>query len=218
MPKRLTGSVYSVCAFISAVTAPAGSRLASSVIDVRADLQHRAASDEHRPEVRAARCARSRTRPRATAAGGRPARSTVGSCTRSCSALPATDPHAPATARSNAADAGRRTPPAATMMRRVPHDRRHVREEEAPVAVQHAEAPRRQHEQPDAREEDPDQADRELALRAVEARRDHVDQPAACSQHAAEREERSRRARAAPPTAPATRDASSWSSSASSRA
>ena len=48
--------------------------------------------------------------------------------------------------------------------------RRHVGQEELAVAVEHAQAPRRQHEEPDAREHDAGQLDREVVLLAVEAR------------------------------------------------
>ena len=42
------------------------------------------------------------------------------------------------------------------------------------MAVQHAEAPRRQHQQPDAWKQNPDERDGEFASRAAEARRDQI--------------------------------------------
>ena len=55
----------------------------------------------------------------------------------------------------------------------VPDDRRHVGQEELAVAVEHAQAPRRQHEEADAREHDAGQLDREVVLLAVEPRGEH---------------------------------------------
>ena len=66
---------------------------------------------------------------------------------------------------------------------------RGVGEEELPVAVQDAQAPGREHEQPGAREENPHEADGQLALLALESRRDGVDQHRR-GQHADEDEHR----------------------------
>ena len=52
----------------------------------------------------------------------------------------------------------------------VPQHRCDVGEEEPPVAVEDAEAPRRQHQQADAREHDPEQGDGQVEALAAEAR------------------------------------------------
>ncbi len=61
--------------------------------------------------------------------------------------------------------------------RQVPDHRRDVGEEEPPVAVEHAETPRGEHQQSRAREENPHQPRGGLALRALESRSDDVDEP-----------------------------------------
>ena len=80
--------------------------------------------------------------------------------------------------------------------RDVPDDGRGVGEEEAPVAVEHAEAPRREHEQPRAGEEDAHEPFGQLALLALEAERDGVDEERR-GEHARPAPAPRRRARAA---------------------
>ena len=60
--------------------------------------------------------------------------------------------------------------------RGVPHDRRGVRQQEAAVAVEHAEAPRGEHEQAGAGKQDANEPNRQLALLALEPGRDDVDE------------------------------------------
>ena len=67
--------------------------------------------------------------------------------------------------------------------REVPGHRRRVGEEELAVAVEDAETPGRQHQEPGARKEDADQGDGEFALVAREAGRDDRDE-AGRSEHA----------------------------------
>ena len=59
--------------------------------------------------------------------------------------------------------------------RDIPDNRRGVGEEEAMVAVEHAQTPGRQHQQPRAGEENANQANRQLTRLALETRRDRVD-------------------------------------------
>ena len=102
-------------------------------------------------------------------------RSTQGSCTPNCSALPATEPHA-----SRIASRSRSTPRAERQQRpdhgHVPDHRRGIREQESAMAVQNPQAPRRHHQQPDAGKQNAHDADGELALGARESGRDDVDQ------------------------------------------
>ncbi len=159
MPNRLTGSVYRSCAFVRPVTAPVGSRLASSVsMYALICTTPRLTNDrdeiaDDRADVRRCELAASASEPGAT-------RSTAGSWTTNCSALPATEPHASTTARR-----GSGVPAAEHDQRRdhrgVPHHGRGVREQEAAVAVQHAEAPGRQHEQPGAGKQNAHELDRQ---------------------------------------------------------
>ena len=76
-----------------------------------------------------------------------------------CSALPATTPQASQVVRRSAS-----TPRAGQHQHRdlgqVPHHRRGVGEEELPVAVEDAQAPRREHQEPGAGEEDAGELDR----------------------------------------------------------
>jgi len=58
----------------------------------------------------------------------------------------------------------------------VPRHRRGVRDEKFVMTVQHAEKPRRHHEQSRAGKQDAHDLNRQVALVALEARRDHVDQ------------------------------------------
>ena len=60
--------------------------------------------------------------------------------------------------------------------RDVPRDRRRVRHEKFVMAVEHAEEPRRHHQQSRAGKQDAHDLDRQVALVALEAGRDHVDQ------------------------------------------
>ena len=96
----------------------------------------------------------------------------TGSCTANCSALPTTDPHARITA---SAVSGSVAPPNHDQRRDhrgVPHHRRRVRQQKAPVTVQDAEAPGRQHQQAGAGKQNAHELNRQLALGAVESRRD----------------------------------------------
>ena len=128
-------------------------------VDVRAHL-HDAPAEEHRHEVpRDGRAPASDAKvERQTAASGA-TRITVGSCTANCRALPTTDPHARSTARRGSVVA-RSEQHQRRDHRGVPHDRRGVRQQKAVMAVQHAQAPGRQHQQPGARKEDADEDDR----------------------------------------------------------
>ena len=90
-------------------------------------------------------------------------RSTTGSCTANCSALPTTEPHASSTASRGSAE------PAAPHQqrgdhRRVPHHGRRIRQHELVVAVQHTEAPRGHDQHAGARKQDARERDREFAL------------------------------------------------------
>ena len=60
--------------------------------------------------------------------------------------------------------------------RGVPHHRGGVREQKPAMAVEHAQAPRRQHQQPGARKQDAHELNRERALIAVEPGRDEIDE------------------------------------------
>jgi hypothetical protein len=60
--------------------------------------------------------------------------------------------------------------------REVPHHRYRVREQEPPVAVQDPEAPGREHQQADSREEHPHQQHRQIAARPLEPRHQEVHQ------------------------------------------
>ena len=165
-------------------------------VDVGADL-HDAAADEHRHEIaddgphvlgpRSRREAQVAARPAA-----RP-----GAARANCSALPTTDPQASSTASRGSA-ARRRTRPACAIIAAFQITGAEVRQQEAVVAVENAEAPRRQHEQAGAREQDAHERDRQLALLAGEARRD--DAMRSRRRDDAEQHERPRRpARAATP-------------------
>ncbi len=67
--------------------------------------------------------------------------------------------------------------------RRVPDHRRGVRKKKFAVAVQDSQAPRGEHQQANSREKNADQLDGKPARLAVEAGRDHRDEPG-CGQHA----------------------------------
>ena len=119
-------------------------------VDVAAEL-HDAAADEHRHEVPDDRAHVARTPCRARRADPARAAARTGSCTANCSALPATDPHA----RIHRQRRQRRA--AAKQQQRgdhrhVPHDAGRVRQQEPVMAVEHAQAPRGQHEQAGRRE------------------------------------------------------------------
>ena len=80
--------------------------------------------------------------------------------------------------------------------RQVPHHGRHVRQEESSVAVQHAQAPRREHQQPHTRKHDAHERRGERASRRREARREQCHQlrgPDDADQHQRRRQQRQQR-------------------------
>ena len=138
------------------------------VINVAADLPD--AAPHHRPAAGCGKPSPGDTRTRSKWSRMRPSSGIVcGSCTTICSAAPATDANARSIA-SRSCPAARPVPDQRPDHHEVPRDRRGVRGEEPMMAVEHAEAPRRHHQQARARKENPHEANRQVALVAMKSR------------------------------------------------
>ncbi len=143
-------------------------------IDVGRELHHAAAGDD-RQEIANnfshMHIAPAEREPRAAAEKAQDQRKLYGEL------QPAAGDRAP---RGPDRDAGLRVVPAEDQGgddRGAPDNRGRVAEEKAVVAVEHADAERRQHQQRDAGKEDADQLDGERARLAGEAGRDQIEQP-----------------------------------------
>ena len=198
MPNRLTGSTDRFWAYVNAATEPA----------MRNDAIHASTyalicttprPTKTGPKFRT--ISRTCGELRLNARRRRPStRSTTGTCTSICSALPTTDPHASHTASSGNV-ARPSEPDERCDHRNVPNHRRRVGEKELSVAVQNSKAPGGHHEQSGTGEQHAHERHREIALRPREAsgdevheygRREHANQHESRHDEGEDREHRAR--------------------------